>query len=168
MAFVMKFPDDPNDDYYANVESSVPGGSGGWGDVMLVKALLNLVYSPNKGAYKSPLRTPLTVNDRFDNATATLIRHYQSTFQKRARPDGKVSRAPASSFSKGVKYTIINLQLEAGRALAILGNRGLSVLGVLRTRYPALAGPLAEKAAPGTLSEVARNDGGPHEVFRNP
>ena len=147
MAFVIKFPD--AEDYFANVHFDVNERSGRWDDVMLVKALLNLVYSPNNGMFKSPLRAPLTVNRHFDNATATLIRHFQRTFQKRVHPDGIVSRFFATSYSKAEKCTIINLQRWADRALAGL-RHGESVLEYLKSKYPELAGPLSVKAAPGT------------------
>ncbi|MEW6127736.1 MAG: hypothetical protein AB1757_11925 [Acidobacteriota bacterium] len=165
MAFVIKFADD--NDFYANIDIKVGKGSGGWDDILLVKALLKLIYSPNKGVYKSPLPKPLTVSSRFDNSTAILIKHFQHRFQKMPRPDGVVSRTYERLISDAGKYTIIHLQLEAQRVLRLLEKPG-TVLSYLRLTYPELVSSLSTKSAPGVMSEIASNEGGAHEIFRNP
>lgn len=135
-------------DNFVNVTEHVGATSHGnvRDDVILVQGMLNLIFAQRTGKFISPLPGGrlLTVDGKVGTETIKCIKHYQSTIQGRAKPDGIVSpaRADRSESAAAITWTIIHMNNSAELVLAAEAI-DLDVITFLRKSFPGdLARPL--------------------------
>jgi hypothetical protein len=132
MAFI---DTDEQGESFVNVTRQVSKDDGNWDDVLVVKALLDLVSEYNSKLKKAKPFNRVTVDTKPSYEMMILIRNFQQIILKR-QPLGYINRATGQKQKKSYS-TIWHLNSFAELVLSTTG-QPLSVTRYLRLSYPLL------------------------------